>query len=253
MNRDTPEAFQLFFILHPYLFIFRSVLVVHFSFPRYSSEFLTIFFSFSLSLSLLSLNTVALSSLSTIISTGINEHTASHCFDIPHTGFHSLASTPLVSSFPFSLLPPFLTSLAHFSFYFPARSTLPFLSLVAQQFQFRASDFFLRSWSVDLQQRQSEHRLIIMTIIRLIKPRLLICLSNHLYGARVSSFLIFHFRPINPAILHRRPPASLAHLDSPPPVNPALYPVIKLLPLSLPPPLFPTALFLSSPSLLSGR
>lgn len=251
MNRDTPEAFQLFFILHPYLFIFRSVLVVHFSFPRYSSEFLTIFFSFSLSLSLLSLNTVALSSLSTIISTGINEHTASHCFDIPHTGFHSLASTPLVSSFPFSLLPPFLTSLAHFSFYFPARSTLPFLSLVAQQFQFRASDFFLRSWSVDLQQRQSEHRLIMMTIIRLIKPRLLICLSNHLYGARVSSFLIFHFRPINPAILHRRPPASL--LDSPPPVNPALYPVIKLLPLSLPPPLFPTALFLSSPSLLSGR
>lgn len=146
MNRDTPEAFQLFFILHPYLFIFRSVLVVHFSFPRYSSEFLAIFFSFSLSLSLLSLNTVALSSLSTIISTGINEHTASHCFDIPHTGFHSLASSFLLFHFP--SFPPFLHHSPTFPFIFLLVPRSPFSPSSRSNFNFVRPIFFydLEAW-----------------------------------------------------------------------------------------------------------
>lgn len=120
MNRDTP--FQLFF--------YPSSLSFYFSFHSRSPLFiLTIFLriSYHFLLSFLFLNTVVFPFLSpsTIISTGINEHTASHCFDIPHTGFHSSSRF----FFPIFSPPPFFTLLAYFSFYFPPRSQkLPFLS-----------------------------------------------------------------------------------------------------------------------------
>lgn len=118
---------------------------------------------------------------STIISTGINEHTGSHCFDIPHTGFFFSFLLSHFLSFPLSLLysPTF-----PFIFRLVPKSS-PF-SRVAISTEISCVRFFLfyDLETKDFQERWSatrSHRLItttMMMIIRLIKPRLLICLSK---------------------------------------------------------------------------
>lgn len=120
---------------------------------------------------------------STIISTGINEHTGSHCFDIPHTGF--FFSFLLSYFLPSSLFPLSLLYSPTFPFIFRLVPKSSPFSRVAISTEISCVRFFLfydletkdfQRWSAT----RSHHRLIttMMMIIRLIKPRLLICLSK---------------------------------------------------------------------------